>query len=214
MADMPKNAGRTFLIGGTAVAGILLGTFFSMSFLKKREQAAGRNPYHEQLQGALQRPIPKSELLSDLKPMKGSKAQYSDIPPAFPGTEHHSGHQTLSSLKQELRESAKAASGNLPSPSDHSALSTHEEGGGNRARSLDSEMVLPGRWGQSTRLTMPSEEVDKVAWQERRNMAPPPQRGKKDESGRAYTKGPDYVKNYEKTAAGKARVVSAHHEMH
>ncbi|KAJ2914054.1 hypothetical protein MD484_g6371, partial [Candolleomyces efflorescens] len=211
MADVPKNAGRTFLIGGTAVAGILLGTFFSMSYLKKREQAAGRNPYHEQLQGALQRPVPKSELLADLKPMKGSKAQYSDIPPAFPGTDHNSGHQTLSSLKQELRDSAKAASEKLSPPSVHAA-GAHDEGASRRA--LDSEMVLPGRWGQSTLLTMPSEEVDKVAWQERRNMVPPPQRGKKDESGRAYTKGPDYVKNYEKTAAGKARVVPAHHEMH
>ncbi|KAJ2935401.1 hypothetical protein H1R20_g1691, partial [Candolleomyces eurysporus] len=206
-ADVPKNAGRTFLIGGTAVAGLLLGTFFSMSYLKKREQAAGRNPHHEQLQGALQRPVPNPEL-SELQPMKGYKAQYSDIPPAFPGHEHHSGHQTLSSLKQELRESAKASASNPTSPSDSAGT---QEGAG---RSSDGEIVLPGRWAQSTLLAPSEGEFDQTTWQERRKMVPPPQRGKKDDSGRAYTKGPDYVKNYEKTAEGKARVVPARHEMH
>ena len=40
--------------------------------------------------------------------------------------------------------------------------------------------------------------------QNQRTMAPPPQRGRKQD-GRAYTKSPDYAKNYEKTEEGKMR---------
>lgn len=39
-------------------------------------------------------------------------------------------------------------------------------------------------------------------------MAPPPQRAKDDGSGRAYTKSPDYVKNYEKTMRHKTKEVT------
>lgn len=41
-----------------------------------------------------------------------------------------------------------------------------------------------------------------------RYMVPPPQRGRNDGSGKAYTKSPDYAKNYHKTSAGTNRVLS------
>jgi hypothetical protein len=41
-----------------------------------------------------------------------------------------------------------------------------------------------------------------------RNMVPPPQRGRKDGTDKAYTKSPDFVKNYGKTAEGELRIIA------
>ena len=69
--------------------------------------------------------------------------RYSNIPPAFPGKDHYSGHSTIANYKDS-----------------------------------------PGYAECGPAI---------------RKMVPPPQRGKTDGSGMAYTKSPDYVQNYEKT---------------
>lgn len=38
-----------------------------------------------------------------------------------------------------------------------------------------------------------------------RRMVPPPQRGRADDSGRAYPKSPDYADNYGKTVHARAK---------
>ncbi|KDR80273.1 hypothetical protein GALMADRAFT_223161 [Galerina marginata CBS 339.88] len=129
---------RTFLTVGSLVAAGLGGFYLSMSYRKRLQELSGRTPHYEQIMGHAIKTPAAYETLPVLN------ARYSDIPPAFPGKDHHSGHNTLGTFRQ--------------SP--------------DYAESGDSL----------------------------RYMVPPPQRGKADGSGRAYTKSPDYADNYNKTA--------------
>jgi len=133
----PWGPTRTFLLGGSLVAAGLGGFYLSMSYRKRLQELSGKNPHYEQVIGYASKRPAENEILPILN------ARYSDVPPAFPGKDHHSGHATLGTYKK--------------SP--------------DYAESGDSL----------------------------RYMVPPPQRGKPDGSGRAYTKSPDYVDNYNKT---------------
>ncbi|KAF8800604.1 hypothetical protein BYT27DRAFT_7199754 [Phlegmacium glaucopus] len=129
-------AQKALLVGGTAVISGLGGLYLIMHRNKRRQEERGTNPYHEQLLAH----VAKRESGNTLPAIH---SPYSNIPPAFPGKDHRSGHSTIANYKDtpEYAESGPAA----------------------------------------------------------RNMVPPPQRGKSDGSGMAYTKSPEYVKNYGKT---------------
>jgi len=86
----PLHAGRTFLVGGSIVAGTLAGTWLLMLNHKRREQAAGKNPYHEQIVARLSAKQPAPDL-NELRPIF-SKA--SARPPAYIRSDHFSGHMT------------------------------------------------------------------------------------------------------------------------
>ncbi|KIJ99998.1 hypothetical protein K443DRAFT_619041 [Laccaria amethystina LaAM-08-1] len=132
----PSRFGRTLLIGGTIVAVTLAGFWANMQRHKRHQESLGRTPHYEQVMAHVnKKPVPGEPLAPVLH------GTYSDIPPAFPGKDHHGGHITMSTYKQS------------PEYSDP----------------------------------------------ESRYQVPTPQRGRNNDSGRAYTKSPDYVKNYEKT---------------
>ncbi|TFK22116.1 hypothetical protein FA15DRAFT_49981 [Coprinopsis marcescibilis] len=135
--------GRTFLIGGSLVAAGLASFYINMLQKKKVEQAAHKNPYHEQVIAGISH---KTERNENLQPLN---VAYSDYPPAYRRNDHYSGHMTI--------QDAKA------SPDYNS---------------------------------------------ETRRLVPPPQRGRDDGSGKAYTKSPDYAKNYGKTSRGREAPVT------
>ncbi|PPR01315.1 hypothetical protein CVT24_006348 [Panaeolus cyanescens] len=77
---------HAFLIVGGLTAATLFSSYFFRLQHKKKEQAAGLNPMHEQVLSIMARkPIPGEDL-------EEIRWKYSQTPPAFPATEHHSGH--------------------------------------------------------------------------------------------------------------------------
>lgn len=132
----------------------LLGGLYSILDRSKRRQVErGTNPYRTDfsvescfslnfypLDEQLLAHVAKRES-GDVLPVINSP--YSNIPPAFPGKDHRSGHFTIANYKD------------TPEYAEHGPAA--------------------------------------------RTMVPPPQRGKSDGSGMAYTKSPDYVQNYGKT---------------
>jgi len=90
----PSGFGRTFLIGGTIVAAGLTGFYMNMLRNKRIQEEEGNNPHFEQvIAHASKKPAP-GETLPVLHHLD------SDIPPAFPGKNHHSGHSTIKDYKQ------------------------------------------------------------------------------------------------------------------
>ncbi|KAF6759448.1 hypothetical protein DFP72DRAFT_1166889 [Ephemerocybe angulata] len=101
VGEGPKNAGRTLLVGGTAVAAILYASWYRMKASQRNEEAKGTNPYYEQVQGSLNRKWRKADLETNLKPMSGPHAAYSSNPPALPIADHHSGRMTISEFNEQ-----------------------------------------------------------------------------------------------------------------
>ncbi|KAF9475690.1 hypothetical protein BDN70DRAFT_813616, partial [Pholiota conissans] len=69
------------------------GFYYSMLYNKKKQEEEGRNPYYEQVIAH----VSKKPLNSDaLQPLQSHP---SELPPAFPGKDHYSGHATRSNWK-------------------------------------------------------------------------------------------------------------------
>ncbi|MCL6358418.1 hypothetical protein EXT68_23820 [Pectobacterium parmentieri] len=138
--EVPTGFGKSFLIGGSIVAAGFIGTWYSLIQHKKREQAAGKNPYHEQIVARLSEPPTRGGTGVDLDNLKPMNVRFGEIPPQIPTKEHNSRHATIEEF----------------------------------AKSPDSDPEM-------------------------RRMEPTPQKGRRDGSGKVYTKSPDFVDNYGKT---------------